>query len=377
MKRHTSITAHLIAFCRFLRQKGFIIGPEEEAETLLAIELLQPYSDQENFKLALRSVLTRSRKNQIMFDELYAKYWEELAKAQDAKIKELPEEKPKKKKTQQAPSIQSIKNWLYQNQLTEETELAQYSDLDILTNKDFNAFNDDGLQEVLKLIHLIARSLANQLNRRYKVASHGIFDVKRTLRQNLRRGGEIVDLVYQKKQIRQLKLVLLCDVSKSMDLYSHFLIQFVYAFQNAYKYIDTFVFSTSLHRISRELEHRDFDTAMRALKQAVPNWSGGTKIGSSFQTFFEDYGSKLLDNQTVVLIMSDGWDTGEIELLGTYMKKIHRKAAKVIWLNPLAGSLNFEPSVQGMKEAMPYIDVFAPAHNVESLKAIIHQLRRS
>ncbi|HHH49458.1 MAG TPA: VWA containing CoxE family protein, partial [Saprospiraceae bacterium] len=92
MKRHTSITAHLIAFCRFLRQKGFIIGPEEEAETLLAIELLQPYSDQENFKLALRSVLTRSRKNQIMFDELYAKYWEELAKAQDAKIKELPEE---------------------------------------------------------------------------------------------------------------------------------------------------------------------------------------------------------------------------------------------------------------------------------------------
>ena len=166
-------------------------------------------------------------------------------------------------------------------------------------------------------------------------------------------------------------MVILCDVSHSMDLYSSFFIQFIYAFQSVYKRIETFVFSTHLQRITQELRSKPFREAMQDLSQHTQGWSGGTKIGESLQTFVEDYGFQMLDKQTIVLILSDGWDTGEVELVESSMENIKKKSRKVLWLNPLMGNPNFKPEVEGMKAALPYIDTLASVHNLDSLRRLV------
>ena len=158
-----------------------------------------------------------------------------------------------------------------------------------------------------------------------------------------------------------------------MDLYSRFLIQFIYAFQSAYRRIETFAFSTSLHRITQLLKEDDLAPVLEALSRAVPNWSGGTKIGASLSAFLDQHGG-LVDRHTAVLIMSDGWDTGEIELLQASMDEIQRRARCLIWLNPLMGSPTYEPSCRGMLAALPFVDILASAHNLDSLRQLVRHL---
>ena len=375
--RHTELSANLVAFCRFLRRKGFTLGPAEEADALRALEILAPFEDPNAFRLTLRAVLSRSLSQRLAFDELYAEYWKELEKAVDSKIKEGAPEKKRGSGKEQQPSLQILKTWLHGNQKQEETaELAQYSAGEVLTRKDFSAFGEDELWEVARIIHRIARSLALRFNRRRKRSrTPAALDLRRTLRLNLRRGGEILDLAFRKPQRHRQRIVLLCDVSKSMDLYSRFLVQFIYAFQNAYRRIETFVFSTSLHRVTSQLKQQDYRTALDKLTEEVDDWSGGTRIGECLNTFVENYGRKLLNRQTIVLIMSDGWDTSDVELLAEAMRRIQSKSAKVIWLNPLAGNPQYRPEVKGMQAAMPYIDIFASAHNVESLRKVAGYLK--
>ena len=380
ISRKTELSANIVQLCRYLREQGLRIGPTEEADALKALSTFN-FQNPEKFRLVLRSILPKSLKQQALFDLHYPEYWSQLMKAVDSKVKEGDEEKaslkedaPKKKNN--LPALQALKSWLYGNQTEEETEIATYSPGEALAYKDFSAFGEADLSELREVIQQLARSLATQYQRRYQRArQQQKLDLRRTLRLNLRRGGEILDLAFQKKRIRRLSMVVLCDVSKSMDLYSRFLVQFLYAFQNVYHRIETFVFSTSLHRITDELRQSQFDQVLDDLAANVRDWSGGTRIGSSFQTFMDEYGSRLLNDRTVVLILSDGWDTGESELLGETMERIHKKANRVIWLNPLAGNPGFSPSAKGMETAMPYIDVFASAHNVASLREVLREVR--
>jgi len=376
--RQTELSGNIVQFCRHLRHQGFQVGPSEEAEALKALGVAS-FDDPDNFRRILKTVLARNRQQLKDFDDLYASYWSEFAKAVDSKIKmgspESPAGNKPPKLSKRAPSLQVIKNWLYGGKSEEVVEMATYSPIELLTRKDFSDFSKEELIEMMQLVRLFSRSLATQNSRRFAPAkSAGQFDLRHTLRSNMRRGGEILDLAFRKPKLRRVKIILLCDVSKSMDLYSRFLIQFMYGFQNGCHKIETFVFSTSLHRVTKQLRNQDFGKALEGLATCVPNWSAGTKIGASLQSFLDDYSSKFLDNQTIVLLLSDGWDTGELETLQESMRYIHRKANKVIWLNPLAGNPNYQPSTQGMKVAMPFIDVFSPAHNMESLWELVRHL---
>lgn len=374
IRRHTELSANIVAFCRHLRHKGFTLGPLEEADALRALEILAPFESAEAFRLALRATLARNLSQQQAFDEIYAEYWKELEKAADSKIKEG-KLKSDNKKGQQQASLSALKSWLHGNREKEAEEVASYSAGAVQTRKDFSAFTEDELWEVVRLIHRIARSLALRYSRRQQRTRRPFnLDLRRTLRLNLRRGGEILDLAFQRRQRHRQQIVLLCDVSKSMDLYSRFLVQFIYAFQNAYRRIETFVFGTELHRVTRQLKQSDYRTALDKLAEEVTGWSGGTRIGESLQQFLQQYGGKLLNRQTIVLIVSDGWDTGDAELLAESMRLVQSKTAKIIWLNPLAGNPKYSPEVKGMQAAMPYIDVFASAHNVESLRQVAKYL---
>ena len=373
--RKTELSAHIVAFCRYIRTQGFQAGPAEQADALSALEILS-LSDPDIFRLTLKAVLVKNLKQWHIFDALYQEYWDHLSKAVDSKVKQRkePEEKKNKPtpKKEDVPSLQSLKSWLHGNKESEEIATATYSQAKSQMQKDFSEFTQDELQEVMQILAKIAKSLATRYQRRYQATKQQmLFDFRRTMRQNMRRGGEILDIAYRKHKIRRLKLIMLCDVSKSMDLYSRFLVQFIYAFQYAYRHIETFVFSTSLHHISEQLREKNFGEALAALSDEVPEWSGGTRIGESLHAFVQQYAAKMLDERTIVLIMSDGWDTGDVDLMAESMKKIHRQAGNIIWLNPLAGSSTFKPTVRGMQAALPYIDIFASVHNLESLKKLM------
>jgi uncharacterized protein len=369
LQRQTSLSANIVQFCRYLRTEGFNIAAPEEADALRTIEILEPYQEQAQLCLALKTILSRSREQAERFDELFEYYFKQLEKAVDSKVAEQEKEKDFKPKNTAEQQFVALRNWLHGNNAQDE-EITQhtYSADSVLGKKDFAHLTEDEQKAVFELILMLARRLAQQRNRRYKKDKNGMLDLRRTLRQNLRRGGEMLELLTKKRQKRRVQLVLLCDVSQSMELYSRFLLQFAYAFQQVFKRIETFVFSTELIKTSEILRGSDFTKMLNELSETVPNWSGGTRIGESLRQFTEQHSQKCLTSKTIILIMSDGWDTGEVEVLEQAMQTIHKKAKKVIWLNPLAGNPNYEPNTACMEKAMPYIDVLNAGHNVESIK---------
>jgi len=343
-----------------------------------AIDLLE----EEDFYWSLHTTLAKSTQEQEIFDEHFRRFWyiwdnADQLSFRDEEETEAPsviiDDRPRKQKHL------TINDWLNNaDQASEEQEAAGYSPFEVVTERDFSDFLAQDLDEVARLINEIGKSLAVRFSRRTKASrQRGSLDLRRTMRSSLRRGGELLDLAHRERKRQKLKLVLLCDVSKSMDLYSRFLIQFLYAFQSVYRRIETFVFSTSLHQVTEVLQTKELEEALNLLAGTVPDWSGGTKIGESFGEFVEQYALSLLDPGTVVLIISDGWDTGDVDLLGESMRVMKSRSRSVIWLNPLMGNPDYRPSTQGMQAALPYIDILASAHNLSSLRRLVRQLAKA
>lgn len=369
--RLTSLSQNIVQFARYLRLHGFTVGIEEETLILQALQLFD-YTSYESFFLLLKTIICRSKSNLDDFDYLFRQYWRQLDKTIDAKRKD---EKKKKKPPTPEAQFASLNTWLKGNPKKETEETAGYSVKESLSQKDFSAVPGNEVDELMKCIRSLSRRLAAKSNRRYELSNKvDLPDLRQTLRKNLRRGGELIDIMHRRPKRNRVKLLMLCDVSKSMELYSAFLLQFMYAFQQVYGRMETFIFSTTLQRITTMLKQKHFGEALELLSSENEGWNSGTRIGESLHTFVNDYGNKLIDSKTIVIILSDGWDTGNIETLEQSMRIIHRKAKKVIWLNPLAGYAAYRPEVAGMKAAMPYIDVFAPVYNVESLRRLTRWL---
>lgn len=366
ISRQTSLSKNIIQFCRYLRHKGFVLGVQDESTALEALQFID-YSNKDVFRLALKSVLCRSKNQLHEFDQLFNAYWKEIGEAVDSKIKTAQEHVLKP--TAKDASFKSLKAWLHGNKSEEEEEIASYSTNESLSQRNFADIPDDEVDELLRLIRALSRRLAAKAGRRYeKTNKINLPDLRRTLRKNMRRGGELLEIAFRKPKRNRTKLVVICDVSRSMELYAGFLLQFMYAFQQVYSRVETFAFSTSLQHITALLRQNDFHSAMKLLSEKNEGWSGGTRIGRSLDKFVKEYASKVLDKKTIVIIMSDGWDTGDLDLLHQSMEAIHNHCKKLIWLNPLAGYADYKPHVAGMKAALPYTDVFAAVHNAESLK---------
>jgi len=373
------LSANLVGFCRHLRQNGLRSGMEEQMDALRALKEVD-LEHASAFRMALRTTLAKSVQEQEIFDEHFRSFWYVWESAENLHQRfKAKKEEPAAGEVgtrQKKQSFVSLNDWLGVTEtVEEEKEAAGYSPFEIDSERDFSTFQAEELTEVMRLINEIGKMLATRFSRRtMNSKNRGLIDLRRTMRLSLRRGGEILDLAHYQRRRQRLKLVLLCDVSKSMDLYSRFLIQFIYAFQCVYRRIETFVFSTSLHRITESLHNEELQDALDQLSGTVPDWSGGTKIGASLEQFVGKYGLKLVDSQTVVLIISDGWDTGEVDLLENNMRFLQKHARNVIWLNPLKGSPGYEPTTRGMQVALPHVDIFASAHNLNSLRKLVRQL---
>ncbi len=377
IQHQTELSSNMVLLCRFLRKKGFSLSATEEADALTAITQI-PIHKEIYFKKALKVILTKNRYQFEKFDAYYTEFWEQLSKATDSKTKEKSIQKNKKSETQkQQARFESLKDWLNLNPSEEQHEIATFSDLEVLTKKDFADLSEDEMRLMMRLLKRLAKKIAHQKSRLRKSSKkRSTLDLKRTIRLNLRKGGDIQRLVFSEKKDKKLKLVLLCDVSKSMELYSRFFVHLIYAFQNAYDKIETFVFSTALHRVSDILDNQEFGRAFDTISERVPHWSGGTTIGSCLQDFETEYGHGMLDKKTIVLILSDGWDTGDALTMKSAMKSIYKKARRIVWLNPLAGNTNFSPDAMGMKSALPFVDVLASAHNLASLKGALQAVQK-
>jgi uncharacterized protein with von Willebrand factor type A (vWA) domain len=370
-----TFAARLVEFCRFCRSSGFSTGVKESVDALDAARVVG-VSERATVKAALRAVLCSSKDEWEQFEELYEAFWNA---APGTLLKP-------RKKTQQdrRPPQGTIATLLGRS----DAGLAAKDDegrsvmgatvVERLKRADFSQVPQHDLPELERLSMRLLKAMSLRLSRRLKrMKQRGQLDLRRTIRRNISHGGDLMDLSYKARKVQPSRLVVLLDISGSMNAYSVFFLHFAYALQRHFTRVNTFLFSTQLTEITPLLRNRRLEAALQGLAQQAAGWSGGTKIGESMREFLLDHSGRMLSRDTVFIVLSDGWDTGPPEVLAQQLQSVRRRARTVMWLNPLMGMREYQPITQGMSAALPYIDVLAPAHNLESLLALEKHLARN
>lgn len=377
----------LASFCRTLKERGIKTTLDQEIECCRSLQFIDicSYGD---FYTTLKTILLSRAEDIPAFHEIFFSHWGR--RSQDEFEQRSPEEGLGKSSTQEKAGSakgeevtkQSFSEWCHDSPGKEDTarqEELVYSPLEQLKTKDFSNCTDEDLEEIQKAVSLIAQKMRIRESRRKKplMSAKRMFDFRRTMRKAVRYGGNPVKLMWKSRDLRKTRIIILCDVSGSMERYSRFLVQFLYGLQRFVDSIETFVFSTRLSRISATLRRgRSFAKALDAVSKSIVDWSGGTRIGECLGTFNRAYAPMLFGKKTIAIIISDGWDRGDAALLRTEMGRLRRNAHYLIWLNPLLGSPRYKPSCIGMKTALPFLDQFLPFYNVESLIRLGHVLYR-
>ena len=400
MMRGDLILARIIDFTRLLWELGFDIGPGRVVELTESLALINIASQDELYTL-LKVSLVSKHDQQIIFDLAFAYFWRspsaggaphleaQLEAAAQRRSLAMPEHRRQESdqhvtrsslepdQTQRHPF--SRLNDARKPRRREDDEDIERSETwsgdEVLRKKDFEQFSYEELQEARELIAKMRWRLGERRTRRLRSSRHGRqLDLRQTLRRSLRTDGEPVTLARRRPRMKPRPLVILCDISGSMALYSRLLLHFVHTVSNGLQNVETFLFGTRLTRITRYLAYRDVDDAIAHVTRNVQDWSGGTRIGDSLRTFNRQWSRRVLGRGAVVLIISDGWDRGDVKVLSEEMARLHRNCHRLIWLNPLLGHEDYRPVTAGMRAALPYIDAFLPANNLDSLFALGHAL---
>jgi hypothetical protein len=255
------------------------------------------------------------------------------------------------------------------------------SDQERLQRMDFEAMSAEEIAAAKQEIRRLSLPLDLRKTRRLRPDPLGpVTDLRRTIRQSLRQGGEILSIARNRRQTRVPPLVVLCDISGSMSRYAQILLHFLHAVTNDRDRVHVFLFGTRLTNITRQLRHRDPEVAFQTIAHVVPDWSGGTRIGEALATFNRRWAKRVLAQGAVVLLITDGLDrprdaehAGE---LAKAMDRLHRSCRRLIWLNPLLRWTGFEPKSQGIRAMLPHVDDFRPVHNLASLRSLVDLLSR-
>jgi len=374
---------NVLAFARVLKDLGLKVGLSRVLDASRCLEHVD-VSRRADFHAALRSNLVSTREDLDLFERAFALFWrspETMAAAPQAEEVVTPGADAAESEAAQdgEESEVAVETSDQEEDVEGEAEitLPTYSPLDSLRQKDFSEMDIVESRAISRAILLIATKIATQVSRRKKRALRGSeVDPRWSMRRSIRHGGDVMELVFRKRRIKKTRVVLLCDVSGSMDCYSRFLIQFMYGLQNELWGVETFVFSTALTRITHMIRTRDIENALARISESVLGWSGGTNIGRSLESFNREFAPSLVTHRTVVVIISDGWDRGDVALLEREMRSLKRRCHKIIWLNPLLASENYEPLCKGMQAALPYLDFFLSVHNLNSLVALGQKLQK-
>ena len=375
---------NMMAFARALKHLGVKVSLSQVIDAARSADLVD-IAEKQDFRALLRSNMILQKEDFPVFDMVFDCFWREQSyervPMETLEIQGTPsesgaEEGGDEEGLDEAVAEAAAKENMPLDNL-DEFSIPTYSPQELLNRKDFSEMGVEESRAIARAIMLIATKIATQISRRKKIGRKGnTVDPRWTMRKSMKYGGEIVELVLRKRRIKKTKVVLLCDVSGSMDCYSRFLIQFMYGLQNELWGVETFVFSTSLSRITHLIRTKDIGNALEKISGSILGWSGGTNIGRSLHTFNRNFAPSMVTHRSVVVIISDGWDRGDVGLLEGEMRDLKRRCKKIIWLNPLLASDNYEPLCKGMQAALPYLDLFLSVHNVNSLIALGRTLQK-
>jgi hypothetical protein len=249
---------------------------------------------------------------------------------------------------------------------------STYSAAEILRQKDFDCYSEAELRAAKRFIDSLAWQLSRRPTRRRKPAAKeaALLDMRRTVRRSLAYEGELVSLAWRQRKTKPRPLTVICDISGSMERYSRLFLHFIFALAHGPQRAEAFVFGTRLTRITPALRASDVDRALDGVSGLVQDWSGGTRIGESLKTFNYQWSRRVLGRGAVAIVISDGWDRGDIDLLGREAARLQRSTHRLIWLNPLLGAANYQPLALGMRAVLPHVDDFLPLHNLASLESL-------
>jgi uncharacterized protein len=368
MTQQIGLTNAIVNFAQFARRKGLNVGIEETLTTFKTFD----YGIFENkavFYYTLKTLFCTTKEDIPIFDELYKIYWE-------AKQKENSTQSSVKK-----PSSQKKQNNVLVAMGEGDTEGADDEEdsktvtgantMQRLRKTDFSqvAAIDTALLEAIA--EQLWREMSKRLKRRVKSSSKNeTVDIRRTIRASLQHGGDPIELIFKGKKPKKMRLVVLLDVSGSMDKYSFFLLRFICSLQSYFEKVESFIFSTELRYITEFIKQKGLESTLKLLSQKADNWSSGTQIGLCLKNFNDNYAKTMLSRSSFVIILSDGLDTGDKGIIESEMQAIQRRTKRLIWLNPLKNMQGYEPTARGMSEAFPHINVFESGHSLDSLLAL-------
>jgi len=362
-----ALEAKVAGFSRLLRGHGFSVGLSETQDATRIAEIWMCV-DFSAFQAGLRSLMCASPEQMATFDRLFEGYWA----PPDAPSRIDPERMRRQAKPVQAShGVPGSEQAGGTNPEPPERVAQGASSLAVLRRLDFSQVAVADRRALERLADRMWQRLALQRPRRlpgalWKTALH----LRRTLRRNLAHGGDPVHLVYAGRKPRRPRLVVLLDVSGSMELYSFFLLRLLHALHGRFRKVHSFVFATELAEVTDCLKVRRLDEALRRVAQRSLGWNGGTRLGDCLMHLLECHGRRVLRPDSAVIVLSDGLDVGSPERLAAGMRELKSRSRRIVWLNPLLGTAGYQPLAQGMQAALPYIDVFAPAHSVDSLLGI-------
>ncbi len=359
-----AVARHVVTFGRVLREAGLEVGPGRLVDALTGLDLVD-LSRRDDVYWTLRQTLVCRRDDLEAFDAAFRAWFLRAPTA------------PVFRQGTEVQSLRLLRRSAESKRADEGGESGEeltslgFSPDELLRQRDFADMTHEEFENVGRLIAEITASRPRRRSRRLRPHHRGHdLDMRRLVRASLGTGGEAVERTFRARVHVPRKLVVLCDVSGSMEAYSRALVLFLHALARSGRGVEAFAFGTRLTRLTPELIIRDPEGALHAASERVVDWSGGTRIGHSLKAFNDEWGRRALTRGAVVVIVSDGWEREDASEVGREMARLQRQAYAVVWVNPLKGHPDYEPLAGGMRAALPYVDRFLPGHNVASLEEL-------
>ena len=353
----------IVAFCDYCRKNGLNIGIKETLDAFEVVKL-DLFYEKEIFKWSLRTVFCNSKEEFDKFVGLFENYWLKSGKIiqkvvnQNKSVLEI-------KITNQILSILHNQDSVVEDSTEKESSA---SSVELLRKTDFTKISIIEEDRLIYIAEQLWKKMSLRITQRYRKSNRRkLIDIRKTIRYNISKGGTPINLQYKAKKKVKPKITIFLDVSGSMDRYSFFLLRFIFILHKFFQKITTFIFSTRLMNITNLLNKPKLSEVLLLLEDEANVWSSGTTMGDCFEEFNYEYGDRILSGRPVVIVFSDGLETGNVEHLYNQLSKIKSKAKKLIWVTPLLGMQDYQPITKGLTAILPLFDEFTSAHNVDSL----------
>ena len=380
-----TLAANVMHFARLLRHAGLPVGPAETLAGQQALSLVD-LGNRTEARTALCTAMLHRHEHQDVFDQAFNLFWRDPTAAEQAVAMALLEAQKEKRQDRAPPGSRRVAEAMAkprdavpraEDEPPVQDAVLTVSDRERLQHMDFEAMSAAEIAAAKREIRRLVLPLDLRRTRRLRADPLGpVTDLRRTIRQSLRQGGEILAIARNRQIRRPPPLVVLCDISGSMSRYSQILLHFLHAVTNDRDRVHVFLFGTRLSNVTRQLRHRDPEVAFQMVSHVVPDWSGGTRIGDALDTFNRLWARRVLAQGAIVLLITDGLDRDGARGLAENMDRLHRSCRRLIWLNPLLRWAGFEPKSQGIRAMLPHVDDFRPVHNLASLRGLVDLLSR-